>query len=249
MFPPPMPRWAHDAAEPGPVDKEAAPRFIPDNASATADYGLILSPRPGAGRSGIIPFSGRQVPLPAGSWQLLVLARGAGPMAVQVELLGRVDGSRLTGLVFAAAPGPLSNAAGAAPDIATCTMRDAILHQTAPYDESDPLSRECWNLLPFDMDAEGTFAKTDEVMRRGLGRLHEMGVVVPGHMVALNYIRTDPTGWLTVMVFLQDHGADQQAASRKLQAWVRRFAPVLHKGYEGKLEFSEMTPSVSRDPD
>jgi hypothetical protein len=256
MFPPPVPRWAHRGAGPGAGPdaglgagaQEAAPRYAPDIATAPPDYGVIESPPPGPGRSGIMPFSGRQVPLPAGTWQLLVLARGGGPLAMQVELLGRTDADRLTGLLFAAAPGPLGNAAGAAPDIARCTMRDAILHQTVPPDDSDPLSHECWNLLSVGMDADGPLAKTNEVLKRGLGRLHDMGIAVPDHMFALNDIRADPTGWLTVMLLLPDHGGEQQAASRKLQGWVRRFAPLLHKGFDGKLEPSDLKPSLSRDP-
>jgi hypothetical protein len=245
MFPPPMPHWP-GTAKPG---KTLAPRYVAPATSAPPDYGMIESPPAGAGRSGIIPFSGRQVPLPAGTWQLLVLARGSGPMAVQLELFGRVEAGRLTGLVLAAAPGPLSNAAGAAAALGSCNVHDAILHQAVPPDHNDPLSHECWSLLPLDMDAPASPAKTDEMLRRGLARLHEMGTAVPDRMLALNYIRSDPTGWLTALLLLPDPGLEQPSARHKLEVWVRRFTPLLHKGFDGTLAPSDMTQAVSHDPD
>jgi len=211
---------------------------------------MIESPPTGPGRSGIIPFSGRALPLPAGTWQQLVLARGSGRMAVQVELLGRVEAQRATGLLLVIAPSPLGNAAGEAARLAPCDVQNAIAHQTVSADQArDPLSHECWSLIPIDMEASGSPAKTDPALLRGLGRLRDMGVAVPGHMVALSYQRSDPTGWLSVLLLVPDRSADQPAASRKLLNWVRRFAPLLHKGFDDTLSASELAPGLARDPE
>ncbi len=243
MFPPAFPHWFSEHSAAG--RKDLGPRYVPQTTAVEPVYGIELPPL-GPGRSGIIPFAGRQLPLPQGTWQELVLAKSGTSMAVQVALLGRIDGQRLTGLVLAAAPGPLGNAAGAAAGLGPCDVRDAIAHQIVPADMNrDPLSHECWSLVALDLAAATSPAKTDEVLRRGFGRLQEMGVAVPGHMLALDYVRSDPTGWLTVLLLVP---GEQPAASRRMQGWVRRFAPLLHKGFDGSLEAGELTPAVAHDP-
>jgi hypothetical protein len=241
MFPPAL---LHRLAAEG--VKDVATRYVPQAAPVDPVSGIELPPL-GTGRSGIIPFAGRAVPLPAGTWQELVLAKNGTSMAVQVALLGRIDGQRLTGLVLAAAPGPLGNAAGAAADLGPCDARDAIAHQIVPADMNrDPLSHECWVLVPVDMVAATSPAKTDAVLRRGLARLQEMGVAVPEHMLGLDYVRSDPTGWLTVLLLLP---GEQPGTGRRMQVWVRRFAPLLHKGFDGTLGAAELTPALAHDPE
>jgi len=243
MFPPAIPhRFAAAGA------RDAPPRYVPQ-ATAVDPVNELASELPplGPGRSGIIPFAGRQLPLPLGVWQELVLAKSGSSQATQVVLLGRLDGPRLTGLMLVAAPGPLGNAAGAAAGLGPCDTRDAIAHQTVPADMNrDPLSHECWVLVPLDMGAATSPAKTDPVLRRGFGRLQEMGVAAPGHMLGLDYVRSDPTGWMTVLLLLP---GEQPGASRRIQGWVRRFAPLLHKGFDGTLVAAELTPAVVHDPE
>jgi len=243
MFPPAIPhRFAAAGA------RDAPPRYMPQ-ATAVDPVNELASELPplGPGRSGIIPFAGRQLPLPLGVWQELVLAKSGSSQATQVVLLGRLDGPRLTGLMLVAAPGPLGNAAGAAAGLGPCDTRDSIAHQTVPADMNrDPLSHECWVLVPLDMGAATSPAKTDPVLRRGFGRLQEMGVAAPGHMLGLDYVRSDPTGWMTVLLLLP---GEQPAASRRIQGWVRRFAPLLHKGFDGTLVAAELTPAVVHDPE
>jgi hypothetical protein len=244
MFPPAIPRWAADRV--GAAGADLAPKFVPQTAAVDPAHGIELPPL-GTGRSGIIPFAGRQLPLPAGAWQELVLAKSGAGMAVQAVLLGRIDGQRLTGLMMATAPGPFGNAAGEVAGLGPCDSRGSIAHQIVPADmDRDPLSRECWVLVPLDTGAADSPAKTNDVLSRGLGRLQAMGVAVPGLMLGMDYVRSDPTGWMTVLVLLPD---SQPSASRRVQAWVRRFAPLLHKGFDGGLKADDVTPGAVRDPE
>ncbi|HET9019550.1 MAG TPA: hypothetical protein VFN46_08190, partial [Acetobacteraceae bacterium] len=58
----------------------------------------------------------------------------------------------------------------------------------------------------------------------------------------------DERGWLTTLLLLPDRNADRTAAGRPLQAWIRRYAGVLHKGFDAMLTPADLTPSVVRDP-
>ena len=251
MFPPPLPRWLPRHATPTmtapTADRDAGPRYVPQTQAAAApDYGIAVFPPADAGRTGIIPFAGRQLPLPAGSWQELVLARSAGAAADQASLLGRIEHGRLTGLLLAASPGPVSGGGLPAGGFSPCFAPDAIAHQIIPTTSAQgPMARECWTLTAFD----AAQSRPDEMMRGGFERLDRMAVAVPDHMLAMRYLRTDDTGWLTVLLLLPDRSAQPPGDSRRLQAWIRRFVPILHKGFDGTLTAGELTPAIARDPE
>ncbi|HET9018858.1 MAG TPA: hypothetical protein VFN46_04695 [Acetobacteraceae bacterium] len=247
MFPPAHLPWRQTHAPP-PTDGTAA-RYVPQPAPPPSDYGVVAFPPIGPGRAGIIPFAGRQLPLPAGSWQELALARSGGAVAEQGVLLGRIEAGRLTGLMLAAGPGPVGGEASPVPAVAACFVPDAIAHEIIPAAASaSPLARECWTLAAFDREGAGSAAQTDDVLRGGFDRLARMGVAVPRRMLALRYVRTDEGGWLTALLLLPDRADDRAGAGKPLQAWIRRYAGALHKGFDATLTPADLTPSVVRDP-
>ena len=165
-------------------------------------------------------------------------------MAVQLELLTRVEDQTLTGLELAAAPSPLSNADKGFTATSPCYASNTIAHQNIPVPGGNPLSHECWTLSAVDMTGDEAPIKKDEVLHRGLDRLHETGVTVPAHMLLLSYIRSDANGWFTVVLLLPDHG---EAARHKMETWARKFAPYFHKGYENALASADLA-QMARDP-
>ena len=251
MFPPTVPRWLRTAplpaSEPLPQGADTA-RYVPQPPPPVPDYGVAVLPPLGVDRTGIIPFAGRLLPLPRGNWQELVLGRSGGDVPGQAMLLARIERGHLTGLLLAAAPTPVAGAAAPVSGAAACFTPDAIAHQIITTNAArDPTARECWTLASYDP------AKPDEMMRGGFDRLDHMGIPVPEHLLALRYLRGDATGWLTVLVLLPETlpetGAGTVEASRRLEAWMRRFAPMLHKGFENTLTAHDLTPAIARDPD
>lgn len=254
MFPPPRPAWlrapspAHAIAPADPT--QASPHFAPPPAAPPSDYGVVAFPPPGPDRTGIIPVAGRQVPLPEGTWQELVLARSGGAVAEQASLLARVADGHLTGLLLAASPGPVAQEDAPFGGIAACFLPGTIAHQIIPTTAADgPMARECWTFTPFDREDGAARADSDEVMRGGFDRLDRMSVSVPRHMLALRYIRTGQGGWLSVLLLLPDRRGDGPDATRRLQAWIRRYEGALHKGFDGKLSPADLTAATVRDPD
>jgi hypothetical protein len=227
-----------------PVGSSATPHFALPAATPPVDYSVFEMPPPDATRSGVIPFSGHKLPLPAGTWQEITLLKDGGPSAAQVVLLARVEDHHLTGLEMAASPGPLSNSVEGFAGNGPCAATNAIVQQTIPVPGNNPLARECWALFEIGMNGEDARLRTDQVMHRGLDKLQSMGVQVPDHMMVLSYLRSDETGWMTTFLFLPGRHADP---SHRLINWVRRFAPLLHKGYESSLTPGDLAP-VARDP-
>jgi hypothetical protein len=238
MFPPVRPSWLPDHVAAAP------PRFVAQPEAVPPKYGQLAFPLPGPGRSGVIPFSGHRLPLPAGSWQDLVLAKWSGTNAVQVELLSRVENQRLTGLELAAAPSPLNHSGDGFSSLAPCYASNTIAHESFPVLDTDPLAHECWTLSAVDMAAADEPLKKEEVLQRGLEILQETGVAVPPHMLMLSYLRSDETGWFTVVLLLPERG---EASRRKIEAWARKFAPSFHKGYENSLVSADLA-QMPRDP-
>jgi hypothetical protein len=247
MFPPAVPGWlrAGPTRTPDPLSQGAGTaRYVPAPPPPVPDYGVAVLPPLGVDRSGIIPFSGRLLPLPRGTWQELVLGRSGGEVPGQALLLARIERGHLTGLLLAAAPAPVADTAAPVAGSAACFTPDALAHQIITTNAArDPTARECWTLAGYDP------SKPDEMMRGGFDRLGRMGIPVPDHLLALRYFRGDATGWLTVLVLLPERGAGPAEAAQRLETWMRRFAPVLHKGFEGTLTARDYPPAVARDPD
>lgn len=264
MFPPALPPWlthwpfahplagadAGDTAATANSGKPAAARYVRQPDPALPDYETIESPPFGPGRAGAIPFAARLLALPSGTWQELILARGSGAVAVQAALFGRVEDRHLTGLMLAAAPDPLAGAAAPVTGLAPCFATDAIAHQIVPATpDQGPLTHECWTLTAFDMRDAVMRSGLDDVMRAGLDRLDGMSIIVPDHMLALRYLRSDETGWLTALLLLPERHAERPGADPRLPAWAKRFAALLHKGFDGTLTPGELAAGNGHDPE
>jgi hypothetical protein len=262
MFPPAVPSWwparlkgagavqtGTMALAPAGVAPMSAPgvlapsHFIPQPEGAPPDDGGLVVLHPGAERSGVIPFAGRQVPLPAGVWTDLVLARIGGPVPGQEEVLGRIEDGQLTGLVQASGPSPASGAAGPLARPALCSAPNTILRDIVPETPAqNPMVHECWVLLDSDATAAAHRGELATALQRSLQRVEELGAHVPDHMLTLLYVRTDQTGFMTTLLLLPDRNDVSAAASRRIQEWVRRYAADLHQAYDGKAS------AVARDP-
>ncbi len=227
-----------------PVAQTPSPHFTLPPANPPSDGGRLELPGDEATRSGVIPFSGHKLPLPAGTWQELALAQASGASAVQVSLLARIENEHLTGLEMAAAPSPLSNSIGGFNGAGPCNATNAIVQETIPVPGANPLARECWALSETAMTGDNAGIRKAEILHRGLDRLAHMGVQVPDHMMVLSYLRTDETGWMTTFLFLPGRRADP---NHRLINWVKKFAPLLHKGYESTLTSAELA-AVGHDP-
>jgi hypothetical protein len=224
--------------------RQAAARFVPQPAPANAHTSDLETPPPGPGRSGIIPFAGRFLPLPEGSWQDLVLARFADANGLQVSVLGRIDGTRLTGLMFGAAPTPVGGAPAPITLFEPCYAPGIIVRETVPAQpEQALLVHECWTLAVADL-AGSASQKTGELLQPAFRRLAQLGVSVPDRMLALRYTRSASDGWMMALLLLPDPKMENAAVSRRVQAWAKRYAVQFRKGFDRTLTPAEVAPTA-----
>jgi hypothetical protein len=262
MFPPALPSWWPQrltragavqagtmAMAPAGVAPLTAPalvapaHFVPELEGTPPNDGDLEVLHAGILRSGVIPFAGRQVPLPAGNWTDLVLARLGGVVPGQEEVFVRIQDGQLTGLLQASAPSPTAGAAGPLARPQLCFASNTILRDIVPEASTqNPMAHECWFLIDSNSVTAARRANLEPVLRRSLARVEEIGGHVPDHMLTMVYLRTDQTGWMTTVLLLPDSRDVSAAASRRIQDWVRRYASALHQGYDGRA------PSVPRDP-
>lgn len=260
MFPPAMPgvlaRARTQAAllwQPASPDqggtRPAAPqagaaRFVPPSAGRPQDaQGALELPAFGAGRSGITPFAGRQILLPDGVWQAVALARDAAQVPVQAEMFARIEQGRITGLLLAEAPNAVNGADQPLIGLAACFAPDSLAKAMAPEPfGADPSVHECWTLTP-----DAPQPTPDGLLARGLQRLEQMGIRAPSQAMALSYLRSGPTGWLTILLLLPDKQAGNATATHRQVAWARRYALALHAGFDRALPGKD-APPPGRDP-
>ena len=248
MFPPALPhlpplRWPGG----GGSGKSAAivAHYRPQPLPAPLDHGILhVPPQDGPGRQGIIHFAGRLVPLPAGAWQELVVARGGGAEMQQAALFDRVVDNHLTGLMLVAAPGVMSGATGSVGVPLPCADPDRLAGAITPQQPGQsPLAHECWAISPVDMQAAAAHSR-DDLLQPGLARLGEMHVAVPDRMLATTFLRSNDGGWQLATVLVPDRGGP----IRKQQDWAARFQVPMHKGFDGTLVAADLPPAVTRDP-
>jgi hypothetical protein len=257
MFPPGLPHWRFGHSQPaapmpGGLSASAPAQdahFAPVPDEAPPESGSLQVLRSSPDRSGVIAFAGRQIPLPAGAWKDLIVARIGGVIPGQQEILIRQDNGQLTGLIRAEAPSPTSGAAGPLANPAFCSEPNAILRDTTAEKSGDsPMAHECWILAESSLTDPTKRAALDGVMSRALTELDTLGIKTPEHMLAVIYFRSDQTGWLSAVLLLPDRHDISAAASRRIQAWVRRFAAAFHQGFDGKLAPGDLPASIARDP-
>ncbi len=243
MFPPTLPRLPSLRAG-GTSSDAGAASYRPQATRPVSDQGLLHMPPPGSDRQGIIPYAGRLVPLPAGTWHELAIAKGGGAEQQQVLLLDRIENSHLSGLLLVAAPGPLSGAAGTIGLPPLCADPGRLVgHITPALPGQSPLVHECWAITPVDMQDMAAHS-TDEILKRGLARLGEMHVAVPDHMLAVSFVRSSETGWQIATIMLPDRHVTPHAT----ELWATRFAGPMHQGFDGRLSQTDLPPAVARDP-
>ena len=248
MFPPKLPAWVRGLtthAAPPTAGSLPPARFVPQTAPAPPNAGLLGFPPPGVERSGVIPLAGRQLPLPTGKWQAVVLARSSKPIRGEVMVFSRVEEGALTGLLAIAVPDPLAEQTSPFDAPQECLEPNTIESFIAnePLGQ-DPLTHECWRLgtlsgTDFLQRAEG-----DGVLRAALARLREQDARLPDRVAVLDYLRSEPTGFVSALLFLPDREQPSAAERKRLVAWVRRYVAALHEGFDGKLH----GPDLERDP-
>ncbi|MCQ8241596.1 hypothetical protein [Rhizosaccharibacter radicis] len=275
MFPPPLPsadglrRLAARAGLPGAPPDAAGPslpgasdtgqaRFKPAPDPAPAGYSAVGSPPLGEGRSGPIPFAGRMLPLPPGSWQELVLARSNDAPPLQLSVLDRVAEGRLTGLMLVEATAPMTDL-GIVEQPTACVSPEIVARRiTAGDTASDPFTHECWaltaaslaptSLAPTSLAGDTSRARQNPLIDRALRRLAANNVAVPDTMMALQFVRTDAHGAMDVTIFLPARGPVTRAATRPEQEWADRYLALLRKGFAGTLAGADMKEIGRRDP-
>ncbi len=249
MFPPGLPHWPARPPVAG-----AAAHYEPGVAApdAATNYGLVHTLAAAPPRQGSIRFAGRVLPLPAGSWHEVTLESDGGAEPLQVESLDRVGaaagsggGPTLTGLIVVSAPGPLSHAVGPVELPLPCRAVGPDLGQITPtLPSQSPLTHECWVLAPLDTAQVRKGAGSGSFLGLALSRLAERQVAVPARMLALDYMRTDDTGWMATTILLPGGSGRLKSVA----AWAARFAPLLHRGYDRALPPGDLTAAAVDDP-
>jgi hypothetical protein len=255
MFPPALPGWlrlhpgtgavaAHTPVTAGMANAAPAAHFAPlPDAGPAQNAFQMMNTSPD--RRGVIPFSGRQIPLPAGAWKDVALARSGGAVPIQHQVLVRIENGHLTGLLQADAPSPISGAAGLLMRPAFCFAMNTIMTGAAPEPAgANPMVHECWILVDLDLTAPKR-AALGTALQETLNHVEAMDVKVPDHMLVLFYSRSSELGWMNTMLLLPDQQDVTAAANRRLQAWVKRYAGLLHQAFEGRVPVGE---TAARDP-
>ena len=247
MFPPPAPSlnglWParrHAVLDP-------RPRYAPPPDAAPLDYSVIDLPPITATRSLLIPFAGRQVPLPQGGWTELALMRAGGPQALQAIVLARLRGGRLTGMMIVAGPSATAPQASALRADGCFDVKGLATHEQSASAGPDAAAQQCWNLRPLVTAQLADPANPNLLEQRSFARLGKIGIEVPVRLLAMRYFTEDAAGGLTVTIMEPDPVASA-ATQRRSEAWMQRWVALLHRGFAGTLRPADVTAALARDP-
>ncbi len=244
MFPPALP--ALDRLLAGRDHAAAGPRYAPTPDPGPLDYSVIDQPPITGTRSLLIPFAGRQVPLPQGGWTELALMRAGGPQALQAVVLARLRGGRLTGMMIVAGP-PATAAAPTLPRDGCFDVQGLATHDLSGSAGRDPAARQCWSLRPLITARLADAADPNLIEQRSFARLGTIGIQVPVRLLALRYFAQDAAGGLTVTIMEPDPAASA-ALQRRSEAWMQRWVALLHRGFTGTLRPADVTAALAHDP-
>lgn len=244
LFPPDLPgrRDPHRAAQTDPPPADA--HYAPPTPRPPLDYSLIQLPPPDIVRSGLVAFAGRQVPLPAGRWTELAMARLGGPLTLQASVYGRVQDRRLTGLLILLGTPPVETVDLRTQRSTACANPIGLAVHELPAGNGDPAVQECWWSRRLDADDLRRTETHDRLLKDALVRLHQIDVDVPDQLVLADYVRTDDGGGLDVRLYLPG-GAAQ---ARRTEQWTQRWVPLLHRGFSGDLKAQDVRQTLGRDP-
>lgn len=245
MFPPRLPHLRHVSADPA---ADTGAHYAPEPPAPPLDYSTIDMPPPGPGRSTLIPFAGRQVPLPAGRWTEAALVRAGGPAAMQALSLTRVQDGHLTGVMVAAGTPATAPAASLGQPCVDVTGH--AVHDLVPPGNTDLAAQECWAVRHIATAELRAANNLDPLVTKSLDRLDKVGVTLPARLIILHYNRASGDGLLSVRLLLPEpaSGADAEVMTRRSEAWMRRWVSLLHRGFDATLRPAYVTGELARDP-
>lgn len=193
---------------------------------------------------GVITVAGRTVPLPAGDWHELAAAREEDVAEISDIVLGRWQGGALTGLLeVRASTGPAEGG-----------QRAGVIKDCDSYDNftskwSDG-GQTCWLIRKINIPAPGTDpAAAHTMIGASLARLQMLGVTAPPWLAAAVWSHASGSEMMNyaLMVANGRDMHDQSAALASLQGWMTRFAPLLRRGFDGRLDPAAVR-TLGRDP-
>jgi len=245
MFPPPLPtRHAILPGSGGPPPTPSA-HYKPVPPPAPLDYSTVNLPPLNTPRTQLMAFAGRQVPLPVGRWTELALLRSGGPLALQGAVFARMQDGQLSGLLMVVSTPPVETAdMRTQPSNGCADPTGAPMHQLAG-NGADPAVQECWLTRALGAGGLDKLSGRDPLLKRALGRLRDIDVGLPGSVVLANYVRTDDAGGLDVRLYLPGDGS---TAQHRVELWMRRWVPLLHRGFSAGLQPQDMRAGLARDP-
>jgi hypothetical protein len=245
MFPPHLTRLG---ASPSGAASNRQPHYEVPPDPVPLDYGTIDLPPLHGGRSTLIPFAGRQLPLPAGEWVEVALLRAGGPLAVQAMALARLRSGRLTGIVVATGTPAVEPAALLAQPARQCVDEtDPVMQGVAPAPHPDHAAQDCWSVTRLVTARLRDAESRNPILKRSLDRLDTLGVLLPARFAASYYVRATQRGGLSVRILLAA-GTDEVAMQRRTESWTRRWALLLRRGFDDALDAAEVTSALARDP-
>ncbi len=238
MFPPSLPaHW--------PSLGRGGAHYASRTASPPPSGTELYAPAEAPTRQGLTHLAGRLLPLPAGTWRELAIMRGGESDVPQTDMFYRVSGAAgdpsLTGLIFATGPGPATGAVGPAELPLPCRDVGLWPGEIVPtLPSQSPLAHECWVLS----EVATAHVEEQSLLHLALARLAERHVAVPPQMVRIDFVRSDDTGWMNVLVLMPGG----RGRLKPLEAWAARFARLLHRGYDRTLVEADLTPAAIDDP-
>lgn len=186
---------------------------------------VALTPDFGTAVSRVAHVAGRSVPLPAGAWHPLVVFRDEHATEVDIEAFARVSGHHLTGLIFVSA-----NVLPVDPPLrpslpAGCfDSRSAF---TGLPNADGQQSDDCWFATGVPIEPGVTVFR----------RLQELAIDVPPALVGGIWTGIDQTDFERVTLAVPGDGTD---ALRARAAFMRRWRPLLRRGFAGTLRPAEV---------
>ncbi len=238
MFPPLLPH-------PGFLHPTGARYVAPAaDAGSTDSSATIFMPPITGTRQTLIPFAGRQVPLPLGSWTEITLLQAVGPVAGQGVVLARLQSGRMTGMIIVLGTAPTQTIVPI-PQGVCVDPTGLTVNVLASPSGSDLATNECWSLRR--MTTSTLVDPRNPLENRSFERLGKLGIEVPKHALASIYDRHDDHGGLSVTILLPDPNQSDSLVHR-VDAWTRRWVPLLHRGFDGTLAATDVTPTLARDP-
>lgn len=239
MFPPHLPASMRARLQGHGDALDGQAHYTPSADLPPPDYSLVDLPPLRDGRSGVIPFAGRQLPLPAGKWVEVALARDHESPPVQAIVLGRIQSGAMTGMILVTGTPPVVPNAQAPPRFSPCDGTGQAI-----------AGQDCWNTGQLITTQLRRPENAELLLKKSLDRLDSLGIILPARLTAGSYVRMNDSGGLTLKLLFAEPatGAAIISANRRMEAWMRRWVPLLHRGFDGTLKPADVTAQLAHDP-